>query len=159
MRENKLQVTYTRTSIIERLTYVCYFWLFHHEKYCQTQPSSTNYCIIPTFLWCTCITPYLKVNFGKITPVTPEYLFQKSLYFRYPEKWYQDVTSGTRYYSLAAVHPHDGHIIGMIVCDVRTLNQINREVCTTVGTCISLEKQPDKDYYRLHNTNPNLKHN
>ena len=75
------------------------------------------------------------------TSDTRVFISKVSIYFRYPEKWYQDVTSGTRYYSLAAVHPHDGHIIGMIVCDVRTLNQINREVCTTVGTCISLEKK------------------
>ncbi|XP_067928365.1 N-alpha-acetyltransferase 60-like [Watersipora subatra] len=46
---------------------------------------------------------------------------------RYPEFWYQDVTSAERYYSLAATHPVDGHIIGMIVCDVKSLKQVNRE--------------------------------
>lgn len=50
-----------------------------------------------------------------------------SLDYRYPEVWYQDVTSD-RYYSLAAVNPHDGQILGIIVCDVKTYKRVNLEV-------------------------------
>lgn len=48
---------------------------------------------------------------------------------RYPEKWYLDVTSSTRFYSLAAVDPQAGSIIGFIVCDIKSLAQVNSEVC------------------------------
>lgn len=47
---------------------------------------------------------------------------------RYPERWYLDITSGTRFYSLAAVDPLNGHILGFIVCDVKPLAQVNKEV-------------------------------
>jgi ribosomal protein S18 acetylase RimI-like enzyme len=43
----------------------------------------------------------------------------------YPESWYTDITSSKRFYSLAATI--SSHIIGIIVCEVKTRSRCNIE--------------------------------
>lgn len=44
----------------------------------------------------------------------------------YPQSWYEDITSSSRFYSLAAVH--HGVIIGLIVAEIKPCCKLNKEV-------------------------------
>lgn len=44
----------------------------------------------------------------------------------YPYSWYEDITSSSRFYSLAAVY--NGVIIGLIVAEIKPYIKLNREV-------------------------------
>lgn len=44
----------------------------------------------------------------------------------YPYSWYEDITSSSRFYSLAAVY--NGVIIGLIVAEIKPYVKLNREV-------------------------------
>lgn len=44
----------------------------------------------------------------------------------YPNTWYEDITSSSRFYSLAAVY--NGVIIGLIVAEIKPYSALNREV-------------------------------
>ncbi|KAK6634141.1 hypothetical protein RUM44_004749 [Polyplax serrata] len=43
----------------------------------------------------------------------------------YPYSWYEDITSSSRFYSLAAVY--NGVIIGLIVAEIKPYVKLNRE--------------------------------
>lgn len=44
----------------------------------------------------------------------------------YPMSWYEDITSSTRFYALAAVYNFT--IIGLIVAEIRQFTNLNKEV-------------------------------
>jgi len=48
------------------------------------------------------------------------------LLIRYPESWYSDITSSSRFYSLAATI--NSNIIGIIVSEMKPRSRCNREV-------------------------------
>lgn len=43
----------------------------------------------------------------------------------YPLSWYEDITSSTRFYALAAVY--NSTIIGLIVAEIKQFNKLNKE--------------------------------
>ena len=45
---------------------------------------------------------------------------------RYPDVWYQEITSNPKFYSLAATY--HSRIIGLIVCEVKQKARLNKEV-------------------------------
>ena len=47
------------------------------------------------------------------------------VYYRYPNKWFQDVTSNKQYYSLAAIY--EGQLIGVIISTVRQRTHCSKE--------------------------------
>lgn len=56
-------------------------------------------------------------------------LFPKWLWipiYRYPDTWYQEITSNPKFYSLAATF--QSRIVGLIVSEVKQLSYVNKEV-------------------------------
>ena len=49
-----------------------------------------------------------------------------SLLYRYPDIWYEEITSSSRFFSLAATLNHN--IIGLLVAEVKTKSLCNKEV-------------------------------
>jgi len=44
----------------------------------------------------------------------------------YPQSWYEDITSSSRFYSRAAVY--ESAIVGLIVAEIKPFSKLNREV-------------------------------
>lgn len=49
---------------------------------------------------------------------------------RYPDIWYEDITSNPKFYSLAATF--DTRIIGFLVAEIKSLCKTNKEVTVHV---------------------------
>lgn len=62
----------------------------------------------------------LKESFSYIIGYFPSYLH------RYPDIWYEEITSSSRFFSLAATLNHN--IIGLLVAEVKTKSLCNKEV-------------------------------
>lgn len=45
---------------------------------------------------------------------------------RYPDSWYQDITSNKKFFSLAATFR--GSIVGMIVAEIKSRTKVHKEV-------------------------------
>ena len=51
----------------------------------------------------------------------------------YPDTWYQEITSNPRFFSLAATL--SGSIIGLIVAEIKELNQLAKEDRSLLASC------------------------
>ena len=61
----------------------------------------------------------------------------------YPDTWYQEITSNPRFFSLAATL--SGSIIGLIVAEIKELNQLAKEDRSLLASCfLSNTKVNDK---------------
>lgn len=49
---------------------------------------------------------------------------------RYPDSWYEEITSNPRFYSLAATH--QARIIGLVVAELKPQNKLNKEVWSLI---------------------------
>lgn len=66
----------------------------------------------------------------------------------YPMSWYEDITSSTRFYALAAVYNFT--IIGLIVAEIKQFTNLNKEVCNSIIKIISF------DNYNVYKFNKNF---
>lgn len=74
-----------------------------------------------------CSLPHVELRFlqpGDLEEVRE--LCQDWFPVDYPQSWYEDITSSSRFYSLAAVH--HGVIIGLIVAEIKPYTKLNKEV-------------------------------
>jgi len=53
----------------------------------------------------------------------------------YPDTWFQEITSNSRFYSLAATY--QGNIIGLIVAETKELRHLAKEDRTILATCFT----------------------
>ena len=67
--------------------------------------------------------------------------FQEWFPIDYPDAWYNDVTSNSKFYSVAAVF--HGRIIGMVVAEIKDLDRLPKEDSDIVGSgfCPSFSNQ------------------
>lgn len=63
----------------------------------------------------------------------------------YPMQWYQDITSSTRFFALAAVY--NGTMIGLIVAEIKPYSRLNKEV-RLFFRCLLMSSS--SYYYYLH---------
>ena len=52
------------------------------------------------------------------------------VFCRYPDTWYEEITSNQKFYSLAATY--HSRIIGFIVSEIKQVANLNKEVWITV---------------------------
>jgi len=62
-----------------------------------------------------------------------DYYGALSFAVRYPESWYNDITTSSRFYSLAATI--NSNIIGIIISEIKPRSRCNREVRMNVKAC------------------------
>lgn len=106
-----------------------------------SQLSNITYKLLTTFRYDECDSQILKtdfydqnrsldVNLKFLTPDDITEIQTLCLDFfpiEYPFSWYEEITSNTaRFFSLAACNRF-GKIIGLIVCEVKSMNKLNRE--------------------------------
>lgn len=89
-----------------------------------------HFCSNTGWKWC-CIQyfiTYQNMYLKNVSLVISCNLWCISYFDRYPDTWYQEITSNPKFYSLAATY--HSRIIGIIVVEVKQLANTNKEVST-----------------------------